>query len=248
MAPLSEKVLSLQVENLSKLANPEQDISAIWNVFTKCKDNLENGHRLENLSWRLWYRSCHNHKKETTLQPLTKPMVSDVPIRKVTSQPSASLPQFQAPVIPSTAPTRITKKKLSSSPRHAAMYLKRPATPKATFFVAESTDCDSDSALSDSDISDSDLDESYTPPPLFSKVKPGFQARVVTKRSLLSVGIQRHQFRNAQMLTQPMECVKMELSTSLRQNIETDHKRPFNTVIGLHSQPMEHIQPSLGLW
>lgn len=25
-------------------------------VFTKCKDNLENGRRLENLSWRLWYR------------------------------------------------------------------------------------------------------------------------------------------------------------------------------------------------
>ena len=28
-------------------------------VFTKCKDNLENGRRLENISWRLWYRSCH---------------------------------------------------------------------------------------------------------------------------------------------------------------------------------------------
>lgn len=28
-------------------------------VFTKCKDNLENGRRLENISWRLWYRSTH---------------------------------------------------------------------------------------------------------------------------------------------------------------------------------------------
>lgn len=27
-------------------------------VFTKCADNLENGRRLENLSWRLWYREC----------------------------------------------------------------------------------------------------------------------------------------------------------------------------------------------
>lgn len=29
-------------------------------VFTKCKDNLENGRRLENISWRLWYRSTHS--------------------------------------------------------------------------------------------------------------------------------------------------------------------------------------------
>jgi hypothetical protein len=27
-------------------------------VFSKCKDNLENGRRLENMSWRLWYREC----------------------------------------------------------------------------------------------------------------------------------------------------------------------------------------------
>jgi len=39
---------------LQKLSqsNLNSEISAIWGVFTKCKDNLENGHRLENLSWR----------------------------------------------------------------------------------------------------------------------------------------------------------------------------------------------------
>lgn len=33
-------------------------------VFTKCKDNLENGRRLENLSWRLWYRETILLEKE----------------------------------------------------------------------------------------------------------------------------------------------------------------------------------------
>jgi Protein of unknown function (DUF3295)/Fungal protein of unknown function (DUF1752) len=28
-------------------------------VFTKCAENLENGRRLENFSWRLWYREAH---------------------------------------------------------------------------------------------------------------------------------------------------------------------------------------------
>lgn len=30
-------------------------------VFTKCKANIEHGTRLENMSWRLWYRETANH-------------------------------------------------------------------------------------------------------------------------------------------------------------------------------------------
>lgn len=57
---LDQPVLTLAIDNLSKLNQiDEKQLSAIWNLFTKCKDNLENGRRLENISWRLWYRSCH---------------------------------------------------------------------------------------------------------------------------------------------------------------------------------------------
>ncbi|KAH6600680.1 hypothetical protein BASA50_002064 [Batrachochytrium salamandrivorans] len=57
---LPEPVLTLSIDNLVKLTSIDMDdLSTIWNVFTKCKDNLENGRRLENISWRLWYRSCH---------------------------------------------------------------------------------------------------------------------------------------------------------------------------------------------
>ncbi|KAJ3161333.1 hypothetical protein HDU86_007115 [Geranomyces michiganensis] len=62
---LAEPVLTLAFNNIQKLTTiDEDDIQAIWNVFTKCKDNLENGRRLENISWRLWYRSCHGHSPE----------------------------------------------------------------------------------------------------------------------------------------------------------------------------------------
>lgn len=33
----------------------EEDLSKTWRVCTKVKDSLENGSRLENLSWRLWF-------------------------------------------------------------------------------------------------------------------------------------------------------------------------------------------------
>ncbi|KAJ3206982.1 hypothetical protein HDU67_007822 [Dinochytrium kinnereticum] len=60
-ALLAEPVLTLAFSNLEKLkCIDEADISTIWAVFTKVKDNLENGRRLENMSWRLWFRSSRH--------------------------------------------------------------------------------------------------------------------------------------------------------------------------------------------
>jgi hypothetical protein len=41
-------------------------------VFSKCKDNLENGRRLENMSWRLWYRES-TLKETAAQQPIPIP-------------------------------------------------------------------------------------------------------------------------------------------------------------------------------
>lgn len=48
----------------------EEDLSKTWRVCTKVKDSLENGSRLENLSWRLWHynEKCNNG----TFQSLSK--------------------------------------------------------------------------------------------------------------------------------------------------------------------------------
>ena len=94
---LPEPVLTLALDNFSKLSAGSDEISAIWNIFTKCKDNLENGHRLENLSWRLWYKSTLGKNignldgSKGNLSRLADPMPSDIPpLRKKISSTTAS--------------------------------------------------------------------------------------------------------------------------------------------------------------
>ncbi|KTW30298.1 hypothetical protein T552_00773 [Pneumocystis carinii B80] len=64
--PFSDPVLSLVSNSIEKLSILDlENLSCIWTVFTKCAENLENGHRLENLSWRLWYRTALFCKENT---------------------------------------------------------------------------------------------------------------------------------------------------------------------------------------
>ncbi|KAG1150626.1 hypothetical protein G6F37_000676 [Rhizopus arrhizus] len=64
MAPIILKVKettqSLPFGNLDST----EDLSKTWRVCTKVKDSLENGSRLENLSWRLWFSHNVNQKKK----------------------------------------------------------------------------------------------------------------------------------------------------------------------------------------
>ncbi|KAG4301399.1 hypothetical protein PCANB_002269 [Pneumocystis canis] len=56
--PFTDPVLSLATNSIGKLDTLDVDnLSCIWTVFTKCAENLENGRRLENLSWRLWCKT-----------------------------------------------------------------------------------------------------------------------------------------------------------------------------------------------
>ncbi|SCV74205.1 BQ2448_6637 [Microbotryum intermedium] len=55
---LTTPVLSLTPDSLASLGDLDGDsLSELWGVFTKCKNSLQNGRRLENLSWRLWFDS-----------------------------------------------------------------------------------------------------------------------------------------------------------------------------------------------
>ena len=42
-------------------ACPPNNHLAPQSVFTKCKTSLTDGRRLENISWRLWYREVCSH-------------------------------------------------------------------------------------------------------------------------------------------------------------------------------------------
>jgi len=102
MATLSEHpVLFLAIDNLSKMSSiDEKQLSTIWNLFTKCKDNLENGRRLENISWRLWYRSTHfpvpNLEKNSTQMSTSFSKVLSAPFKKEMAKENLPMPLIES--------------------------------------------------------------------------------------------------------------------------------------------------------
>lgn len=61
--PFSDPVLLLASNGIGKLGTLDADnLSCIWTGILKVF--LENGRRLENLSWRLWYRTTHLCSKD----------------------------------------------------------------------------------------------------------------------------------------------------------------------------------------
>lgn len=99
-----EPVLSLAIANINKIDTVDCDrLSSLWTVFTKCAENLENGRRLENLSWRLWYRECQlceiSHSEKTVVTNDTDVAVSTHRKREsVTSSDDASMPDLSSSV------------------------------------------------------------------------------------------------------------------------------------------------------
>ncbi|KAH8551182.1 hypothetical protein BGW37DRAFT_52863 [Umbelopsis sp. PMI_123] len=60
--PVHQPMLAIAKHNFGDMETMDADnISDMWAVFTKCKANIEHGTRLENMSWRLWYRETANH-------------------------------------------------------------------------------------------------------------------------------------------------------------------------------------------
>lgn len=80
-------VVFYQKEQLTQVASlsTEEELSKTWRICTKVKDSLENGSRLENLSWRLWHlhklHSCPSRPssglKTDALQRVTRTLQLD---------------------------------------------------------------------------------------------------------------------------------------------------------------------------
>ncbi|KAF7727273.1 hypothetical protein EC973_007789 [Apophysomyces ossiformis] len=71
MAPLVLKIKGNKSFSPFSNLDSEEDLSKTWRVCTKVKDSLENGSRLENLSWRLWFRQhLLNEKSNATFRKL----------------------------------------------------------------------------------------------------------------------------------------------------------------------------------
>ncbi|KAL0145265.1 hypothetical protein V8B55DRAFT_1460128 [Mucor lusitanicus] len=70
MAPIVLKVKGNMQSLPFNNDDASDDLSKTWRVCTKVKDSLENGSRLENLSWRLWFaHNTNDNKKPASVSP-----------------------------------------------------------------------------------------------------------------------------------------------------------------------------------
>ncbi|KAI9031758.1 hypothetical protein CLU79DRAFT_831013 [Phycomyces nitens] len=94
MAPILLKIKGSPLNQFSNLGS-EDDLSATWRVCTKVKDSLENGLRLENLSWRLWFAHTIHHTNRQSSIYLKEPLESPPTIALQKTQSTPEIPTTQ---------------------------------------------------------------------------------------------------------------------------------------------------------
>ncbi|KAI3536502.1 hypothetical protein CABS01_12662 [Colletotrichum abscissum] len=74
--PLDTHVLTVDTNVINKVdtSNP-QNLYSMWTVFAKCAESVEQGRRLENLSWRLWNREtfCCTEEEQASITATSLP-------------------------------------------------------------------------------------------------------------------------------------------------------------------------------
>ncbi|ORZ20753.1 hypothetical protein BCR42DRAFT_409434 [Absidia repens] len=83
-------------------------LSALWAAFTKCKRNIRDGFRLENMSWRLWSRQAMMRKRFESETAIVLPELT------TGTQQDASLSSSSSPSLPLT-PTSSTSSSITSA-------------------------------------------------------------------------------------------------------------------------------------
>ncbi|KAJ5105661.1 hypothetical protein NUU61_003008 [Penicillium alfredii] len=93
--PLTTPVLTVDADNIHKVDTANaQSLHGMWMVFSKCADYMDQGRRLENLSWRLWTREtfCVEPEKssDTSVLPLLRSEAGDLPELSASVESAAS--------------------------------------------------------------------------------------------------------------------------------------------------------------
>ncbi|KAI9287771.1 hypothetical protein BC943DRAFT_318801 [Umbelopsis sp. AD052] len=120
------------------------DVGDLWTVFTRCKNNLQYGRRLENMSWRLWYR-------QTTMGHITPDQSSQITEANVDS-PVASFKEIVS-TFGSSKDQLLPSKPASIAERKEPTQLETPAPsfPEHTSRIQGKFFIPSDSESSDSE-------------------------------------------------------------------------------------------------
>ncbi|KAL4937277.1 hypothetical protein BDV06DRAFT_203275 [Aspergillus oleicola] len=92
---LSTPVLTVDTEKIHKVDTANtQSLHGMWMVFSKCADFMEDGRRLENLSWRLWTRETFcvepESSSDTSVLPLLRSEAADLPELSASVESAAS--------------------------------------------------------------------------------------------------------------------------------------------------------------
>ncbi|RPB29524.1 DUF1752-domain-containing protein [Terfezia boudieri ATCC MYA-4762] len=99
---LASPVLSVSINDIAKVDTTNVDnLFTMWTIFSKCADSLENGRRLENLSWRLWNREtfcCEAVAEEETTSSATVPAVEVKSVRRDCDISYADMPPLSESV------------------------------------------------------------------------------------------------------------------------------------------------------
>lgn len=92
---LDTHVLTVDANVIHKVdtGNPA-NLFSMWTVFSRCADSVEQGRRLENLSWRLWQRE---HLVESDGKPTAAPQLSSL---ATTTQPQNIPTDVRIPDVP----------------------------------------------------------------------------------------------------------------------------------------------------
>ncbi|KAJ5090018.1 hypothetical protein N7532_008702 [Penicillium argentinense] len=93
--PLTTPVLTVDADNIHKVDTANaQSLHGMWMVFSKCADYMDQGRRLENLSWRLWTREtfCVEPEKsnEASVLPKLRSEAGDLPELSASVESAAS--------------------------------------------------------------------------------------------------------------------------------------------------------------
>ncbi|CAD6584196.1 MAG: hypothetical protein ASARMPREDX12_001549 [Alectoria sarmentosa] len=127
---LETPVLSVDVEKLRELdTRNAEHLFGLYSMFSKCAESMEDGRRLENLTWRLWNRETlccepqpqHNHTTTPTIDfARSRPSRRDVPGLSASVESFVSI-RSDSSEDTQQAPTAPLYIHANASPKHESM-------------------------------------------------------------------------------------------------------------------------------
>ncbi|KAI9818899.1 MAG: hypothetical protein M1827_007720 [Pycnora praestabilis] len=125
---LAAPVLTVDAMKMHKVDTRNvENLFGMWTVFSKCAESMEEGRRLENLSWRLWNRETFCCEPSQQARATTPAIV--VTGRPSSTQESDEMPELSASVDSATSDV-LERVERDDESRSQPLNIQRPASRK----------------------------------------------------------------------------------------------------------------------